>query len=340
MIFLICCNARDQSPESASSIRKNWIETFKKKLPAGAEQLEIKAALPSTTEQEKEALFENPCNMAQDFAGNIYVVDSKANCIFKFDTFGRFEKRLGRRGAGPGEFQSSNLISVSENNLVISDLRNGRIQLLDFEGNYLGSFKKFKGYFSITANKVGNILTAPQMMEGHENALIDVLSNDGQLLYSFGKPIEYREDSRLLNNIKIDVNGLGEVYIAFRFLAKVQKYSYKGALLAEYKIENEFMRERERRNLDNSKSKSIKSNNKKYISTIESVRTSKNGFYLLTNWHCPVLMQFDQTGKMIKYYYYLRPCVAVDFLVEKDADSFYLLIKYPDFSVDLLSPKN
>ena len=57
-----------------------------------------------------------------DAAGNIYVLDSGADTIFKFDARGGLLKSFGRKGQGPGEFQSANSMRI---------MPDGRIAVVD-----------------------------------------------------------------------------------------------------------------------------------------------------------------------------------------------------------------
>lgn len=57
-----------------------------------------------------------------DSAGNIYVLDSGADTVFKFDARGSFLKSFGRNGQGPGEFQSANCLTI---------MLDGRVAVVD-----------------------------------------------------------------------------------------------------------------------------------------------------------------------------------------------------------------
>lgn len=55
----------------------------------------------------EDVFFENPSTVSCDMEGDIYVVDSGAFNIKKFDAQGNFMKTIGREGQGPGEFGRS-----------------------------------------------------------------------------------------------------------------------------------------------------------------------------------------------------------------------------------------
>ena len=52
---------------------------------------------------------ERPARVIRGEAGRWYVLDSEAKCLFVWDKTGRFLKRLGRMGKGPGEFEFGNV---------------------------------------------------------------------------------------------------------------------------------------------------------------------------------------------------------------------------------------
>ena len=86
--------------------------------------------------------------IAFDGEGNIFVVDSYEHAIKVFDENGKFIRRFGREGSGPGEFQTIDDIHwcPSDNLLYISDRRNNRINQFSPDGKFIKAFKttKFK----------------------------------------------------------------------------------------------------------------------------------------------------------------------------------------------------
>lgn len=58
---------------------------------------------------------------------DIYVIDHKGYCVSKFNWDGVFQKRVGQRGKGPGDFASLKSIQFFNNRLHILDWKNRRI---------------------------------------------------------------------------------------------------------------------------------------------------------------------------------------------------------------------
>ena len=76
-----------------------------------------------------------------DDDGNVYVMDSKAQHIKKFDTDGKFLKLIGREGQGPGEFSRPTGLVCSGDKLVAWDMRAFRFSLFTLEGEPIKSVR-------------------------------------------------------------------------------------------------------------------------------------------------------------------------------------------------------
>lgn len=73
--------------------------------------------------------------------GRLFVFDRAANVLFVFDSSGALERRVGRQGAGPGEFNSNNgMVVLRDGRLAQWDARNARISFFSPEGTFLNSW--------------------------------------------------------------------------------------------------------------------------------------------------------------------------------------------------------
>jgi DNA-binding beta-propeller fold protein YncE len=80
--------------------------------------------------------------------GDIFVADGhgrETNArVVKFDKDGKFIKTWGRKGAGPGEFDTPHAIAIdARGRLFVGDRQNNRIQIFDQEGNFLDQWHQF-----------------------------------------------------------------------------------------------------------------------------------------------------------------------------------------------------
>src|SRR5690606_4163693 len=73
-----------------------------------------------------------------DAEDNLYALDSGNHRILVFDRAGRFVRSIGKRGGGPGEFQSpQNLVLSADGRLVVGEGRGFSIFRTD------GTFERF-----------------------------------------------------------------------------------------------------------------------------------------------------------------------------------------------------
>ena len=76
-----------------------------------------------------------------DEEGNVYVMDSRAKHIKKFDASGKFFKLIGREGQGPGEFSRPSGLVCLEDKLVAWDMGGLRFSLFTLDGEPIKSVR-------------------------------------------------------------------------------------------------------------------------------------------------------------------------------------------------------
>ena len=93
------------------------------------------------TDGQGEALFRNllPYGCVDtDASGRIFVLDSGADAVLRFDSQGEFEKSFGRRGQGPGEFQSAGCLRVMpDGGIMVVDGIGPKLVLFDADGTFV-----------------------------------------------------------------------------------------------------------------------------------------------------------------------------------------------------------
>ncbi len=83
------------------------------------------------------SLLLNPWQISRDRDGNIYVEDEGDMSIVMFDSEGKFQRRFGREGHGPGEFRSIGFPRVSGGILYAYDRSQNRINRFRLNGELL-----------------------------------------------------------------------------------------------------------------------------------------------------------------------------------------------------------
>jgi len=83
--------------------------------------------------------FFRPGPVAVDDSGFVYVADGGHYQVRVFDGRGRFVRRFGGRGSGPGEFQGLNALHVFRDTVAVLDIRAWRLVLFNRQGVALGT---------------------------------------------------------------------------------------------------------------------------------------------------------------------------------------------------------
>ena len=92
--------------------------------------------------------FNGPSDILMAPDGSIFVADGhggETNArIVKFTNDGKFIKSWGKKGAGPGEFDTPHALAMdSAGRLFVGDRSNNRIQIFDQEGKFLAEWRQF-----------------------------------------------------------------------------------------------------------------------------------------------------------------------------------------------------
>jgi hypothetical protein len=349
-LFLICSIAinfihgnlfyDNSKQESNDSYWKGLLKEFP--VPKEAIELELKFSFPSEDLAVQDILFNRPRCLDKDSKGNIYITDDGEHRVLKFDSSGNFLQKFGQKGQGPGDFLvPHNLFITKEDILIIGETGNMRFQFFNENGKYLKSFKIFKGYMSWVVGDNGLIFAIPVLRKG-SNHLIEVLNQDGLVVSSFGEALNFEYGYANYNQANIEINAKGELYVAFRFLPIVRKYSQKGNLLSELRIDHEIMKEFEKFNLNN-QSLIAKKERAKWKPVINMIRASENGFYIFHNFPRIEILEFNSDGNQIAHYWKeYFPYLAHYFIAHNDGNNklFYVLQIYPEAKIDVFGPKH
>jgi hypothetical protein len=167
-------------------------------------------------------LFNQPNETAIDSQGNVYVVQGHVAGeprVLKFTADGKFIKRWGERGTGPGQFQVAHGIQIDANdNIYVADRENMRVEIFDTEGNYKSEWKfdamvcgiylHDDGFMYFTTGFDGEIAKADM---------------EGKLLGSLGSP--GRENGQFGEAHYLTVDADGNIYVGDVVRRLVQKYA-------------------------------------------------------------------------------------------------------------------
>jgi len=103
----------------------------------------------------EEFLFVLISDVAVNSKGDIYVADRKLNEVRKFNKEGKYLSTLGRRGQGPGEFQSIYIVSVNtHDDVIVFDNMLGRVSIFSDNGEHKETTKKLMGGSWIAPSRI------------------------------------------------------------------------------------------------------------------------------------------------------------------------------------------
>ena len=313
-----------------------WTENGFVPLPKNAIELELKFSFQHLE-------MKHPFEMANDSSGNIYLTDEQQNAVFKFNSSGEYLSQFGQEGKGFGKFSEPQNILLTKDFIVLQELKKKRIQFLDWAGKSLKTFKIDKDNIEDIALNEDGLLFIAKSLNINDTALVNVLSSEGKLLYSFGDVFKFIPPYPSLNSRRLALNSKGEVLVAFTYLPLIRRYSQKGELLAEYEIENNIMKAKEKMNLTLMGKARLNKFHYGYARIIIAMKVFEDKIYLLSNYPRLEILEVNEDGKIVNTFW--RDSDALyrpeDLLVEKIGKKkiFYVLQSAPEIAVDVFSLK-
>lgn len=202
-------------------------------------KIELVRTIGGLDETNPNLAFNAPNDVIRDSAGNIYVLDASNAHVQKLDAEGKFLKTIGRRGQGPGEFQSPTSMDVDgENNLFVFDAMGRKIEVFSSEGKPLNQIK-FETYGFHTIRRLksrqfvkGGALFLRDLMEGSKKLpkLLSLVDRDGRIVKSFGDATDYKDANvnSHANNFSFDKDSQENICLSFMYQNRIEKYTADG----------------------------------------------------------------------------------------------------------------
>ena len=121
---------------------------------------------------------------------NIYVADYNSNTLLKFDETGRLLKSIGQKGSGKGSFNNPTGLTVVNNEVIVCDSGNCRLQVFTSDLVFVRHFgtiglgnSQFLDPWDVTHDEVGNVYVT-----NYRNDRVHIFNAQGRLLRSLVAP--------------------------------------------------------------------------------------------------------------------------------------------------------
>ena len=141
--------------------------------------------------------------------------DSNAR-IVKFDRNGKYIKEWGRKGSGPGEFDTPHgLVLDPQGRLLVADRGNSRVQVFDQDGKFIAEWKQFGRPSGIILERAGMLYAAdsesgtPQINPDIKQGVRIGSERDGKVRFFVPDPVEPKGNRE---GIAVDRDGI--IYVA------------------------------------------------------------------------------------------------------------------------------
>lgn len=189
----------------------------------------IRAEADYAVELELDTKLKQPTGLALDSTGQLlYVVDTAQHQVLVFNR-GRLIRRIGKRGTANGEFNFPTMIwRDQQDNLLVTDSLNFRIQKFDVDGHYKTQFGKVgdasgsharpKG---LAVDSVGHVYVVDSLFHN-----VQIFNSSGQFLLDVGE--QGREQGQFWLPTGIFIDQQKKIYVADSHNQRVQVFSYIG----------------------------------------------------------------------------------------------------------------
>jgi len=176
-----------------------------------------------------EGYFKRPTGIAVDSAAQrIYVSDTLRDKIYVLDMEGQVMQTIGRHGTGQGEFYYPTELHLDNDNLLVVDAMNFRVQWLGRDGSAQGMMGQI-------GDSVGQIFRPKGVALDSEDhiyvvdalsAVVQIFDHQGRLLYFFGRRGTALGEFQLPSGLFIDHDD--RVFVVDSFNRRVQVFHYHG----------------------------------------------------------------------------------------------------------------
>ncbi len=178
--------------------------------------------------------FRSTAGITTDADGNVYVVDTLANRVLKYDSRGVFLFTWGSAGDSAGEFGRPAGITASSNSIYVGDLENGRIQQFSYSGEFQSAIPLHEqglSHLDLSVSADDELVVLAFTGGGSDSAsFIVVVSARGEVLHRWNYKAAF--SIGMWDQQRLALSGLG-------WIVMIEK---SGELIGEWKLPSQACR--------------------------------------------------------------------------------------------------
>jgi len=195
-------------------------------------------------DQEKDILYD-PVDAARLSNGDILILEKSGCCVKRYDKGHAFISSFGRKGQGPGDFQSPFCLRLNgrRDKIYVGDYK---ISLLSLDGSYDGGFKperiggssvheefRTSGMAVLSGSRVVLPSHPSMWAESGDDKLLSMYDEKGAIIRSFGEVTLYDHPLLTLNAniVFLAADRRDNLYVAYAHRNKISRYSPDGKLI-------------------------------------------------------------------------------------------------------------
>jgi hypothetical protein len=308
---------------------------------AAGQEMVFQYSFPTEAMLAQDVYIKYGAGLACDRAGNVWVVDSGEGVILKFDLAGRFLKKAGRQGQGPGEFFRPGAIHITEEgDLLVLDAGNMRMAVLSAEGELKTSFKLLRRYedFCVFKDKIYIVHNGPR----EDRKTVDILSLNGEPLGSLGEAPDFGpvipDNVRIANYKVISCDQYGRLLVGWTFFPIVHVLDVdRKETITRIEIDDPKLKEKYHHNLGEL---NVQKDSPLIYWVVQRTRAHRGGFLASVPAERIEILDCDLKGKVRATYWAPQPekeYLGRDFICREDGRTtwIYILQTRPESKVNV-----
>lgn len=123
-----------------------------------------------------------------DTKGNIFITDKSDQNIKVFDRDGKYQKTIGARGSGPGEFQYiSDMSILPDGKLIVTDYQNMRTSIFNKESEFINSYRWDNRHYHIYLVSDTTYTISENIRGERERLFVKKYNYSGNMLFEYGE---------------------------------------------------------------------------------------------------------------------------------------------------------